>query len=96
VYEAAGIAGVDPGPLTPRQVYWMAHGRQRYTWMQFAQVSWLTALTIHRKKGAQPPKLEEFTPYVVDVADEQVSFKSILKRMKSMAPKKRAPRKPKE
>ncbi len=38
MYELAGIVGVDPGPLTLRELCWMVDGRQRDQWNHTAQI----------------------------------------------------------
>ena len=32
VYELAGVIGVDPGPLTLRELLWMSEARAREAW----------------------------------------------------------------
>lgn len=36
IYESAGIAGVDPGPMTLRELLWMSEARGRHEWGQTA------------------------------------------------------------
>ncbi|HPP54440.1 MAG TPA: hypothetical protein PK777_15920, partial [Thermoguttaceae bacterium] len=38
IYELAGIVGVDPGPLTLRELCWMVDGRQRDQWNHTSQI----------------------------------------------------------
>ena len=63
VWELAGIVGVDPGPLTLRELVWLAEARQREAWSHTSQI--LAMLyNSHRGKAARAMKPAEFNPFV--------------------------------
>ena len=47
IYELAGAVGVNPDPLTLRELLWMAEGRSGAEWARFSALMALTA-NIHR------------------------------------------------
>jgi len=57
VWEAAGVIGVDPGPLTLRELVWMAEAKARNEWTHTSAVMALMA-NAHR----DPKKTRVFTP----------------------------------
>ena len=57
IWELAGIVGRNPGPLTLRELGWMAEARTDYEWAQTASILALTA-NCHRN----PKKGRAFTP----------------------------------
>ena len=75
----AGIAGVDPGPLTLRELMWMVDGRREEAWSHTAALMSLQA-NIHRdrKKRNSPFSPADFHPYLKPEPPPQVDV-SILK-----------------
>ncbi len=65
IWQLAGIVGVDPGPLTLRELLWMTDARRNDQWSHTAAVMALTA-NVHRnpKKRSQPYTPAEFHPLV--------------------------------
>ena len=65
IYELAGLVGVDPSPLTLRQLAWMAGGRRQHDWGVASSLMALLA-EIHRdrKRRGRPFKPAEFNPLV--------------------------------
>jgi hypothetical protein len=63
IYELAGIVGVDPGPLTLRELAIMAEARQRAAW-NHTSVLLATLVNINRdpKKG-RAAKPADFNPF---------------------------------
>jgi len=59
----AGIAGVDPGPLTLRELIWMVDARRQDQWSHTAAVMALVA-NVHRnpKRRSSPYAPAEFHP----------------------------------
>ena len=64
MYELAGIVGIDPGPLTLRQLLWMAEARMRQTWSHTSSVLAMIA-NVNRdpKKKPSPFNPADFNPY---------------------------------
>jgi len=56
------VAGVDPGPLTLRELALMAEGRARLEWGQTAQLLALL-YNAHRTEGARALSADDFDPY---------------------------------
>lgn len=74
VWKLAGIAGVAPGPLTLRELIWMAEARSREAWNHTACMMALLS-NLHRDPKKQAPRkpsdfhpLEEKKP-VIGTAD---------------------------
>tara|TARA_B100000809_G_scaffold225699_1_gene236842 strand:- start:385 stop:738 length:354 start_codon:yes stop_codon:yes gene_type:complete len=61
LYEIAGAIGLDPGPLTMRQIYDMWHGNQRNAWDHTAFSAAILA-NCHRAKNAKAFSFEAFHP----------------------------------
>lgn len=63
LYELAGIVGLEPGPLTLRELVWMAGACRRDAW---ERTSWLLALIANcnrdPKKRNRPFTPDEFNP----------------------------------
>jgi hypothetical protein len=57
VWELSGIIGVNPGPLTLREILWMAYGRSHEEWNRASLLCALMA-NIHR----DPKKCPAFKP----------------------------------
>lgn len=65
IYELAGVVGVDPGPLTLRELLWMSEGCRRELWshtslvcatmMNLKGIS-ITAEELHPMMGKQSQK----------------------------------------
>lgn len=58
----AGIAGVDPNPLTLRELAWMAEGRQGHDW-EIAAHQMALLINLNRKPGSRPVKPADVNPY---------------------------------
>ncbi len=64
-YRLAGIAGVDPGPYSLRQLIWMADGAAQERWNHTAQLlATLCELQRNPKRRSQPFTADEFHPYL--------------------------------
>jgi len=63
IWQLAGILGLDPAPLTLRQLVWMVDARRQDQWSHTAAVMALTA-NVHRnpKRRSQPFSPAEFHP----------------------------------
>ena len=63
IWELAGILGVDPGPLTLRELVWMYAGRRREQWLHTSHVMALLA-NCHRdsKRMRRPFDVADFLP----------------------------------
>ncbi len=59
----AGSIGVDPRPLTLRQLLWMAEGLGRERWAHTSWVCTLIANTHRDPKRGRPFKPSDFDPY---------------------------------
>jgi len=59
LFEAAGIAGVDPWPYTFRQLVWMSNAKQRSEWEQTA----LIAALIHNTNSKTKRRVDDFNPF---------------------------------
>ena len=63
IYELGGIIGVDPGPLTLRELLWMADGRGKATWSHTSALLsaiWTGNPNMKRPRFFRP---DEFNPY---------------------------------
>lgn len=89
IYEAAGILGVDPGPLTARELQWMAMARSEWVW---GLLSWKQAFEInvspYRKKGRMA-KPDDINPMKAEKrsAGTKVSVAEMAAIFKTMATK---------
>ena len=64
IYELAGIVGVDPGPLTARELFFMAEGRSRAAWERTSAIMALIAnANRDRKRKPSPYKPDDFNPF---------------------------------
>ena len=61
IWELAGIVGVDPGPLTLRELLWMYAGRRREEWVHTAHLLTLTA-NCHRGPRRRAFVVADFLP----------------------------------
>lgn len=61
-YELAGIAGVDPGPHTLRELAWLADGARRDAWDRASLIAALVKNTTATKK-ADLTKPSDLHPY---------------------------------
>ena len=59
----AGVAGVDPGPLTLRELFWMAEGRSRDAWNRTSLLCALIANAHRNPKKGSAFKPANFHPY---------------------------------
>lgn len=57
IYELAGIASVDPGPHTLRELVWMVRGKQRDEWGHTSHV-----LCILANSNRDPKRIGAFKP----------------------------------
>ena len=64
VFKLAGIVGVDPHPLTLRELCWMAHAKIEADWWHTANLMSLT-LNQNRKKGSTAITPKELHPMQV-------------------------------
>ena len=64
VFKLAGIVGVDPHPLTLRELCWMAHARIEADWWHTANLMSLT-INQNRKKGSRAITPKELHPMQV-------------------------------
>jgi hypothetical protein len=64
IYQAAGVAGVNPGPLTLRELIAMAEGARRERWSRHAELLALIA-NCHRDPDKQrtPFTAWDFWPF---------------------------------
>ena len=74
IWELAGILGVDPGPLTLRELVWMYAGRRREQWLHTAHVMALLA-NCHRdpKRRRRPFDIADFLPHDLKVLVRRAS-----------------------
>lgn len=63
IWEWAGAAGLDPRPLSLRQLYWALDGAVRERWNHTAQLLALIA-NVNRAEGASPYAAADFHPYL--------------------------------
>ncbi len=63
IYQCAGIIGVDPGPLTLRELTIMLEGRQRHDWSVASGLMALVANTQRDPKRSRPLKPSDFDPF---------------------------------
>lgn len=61
--ELSGIAGIEPGPLTLRELEWAANARARFEWRQTSSVMALLANVHRNPKKVGPFKPEDFDPF---------------------------------
>ena len=61
-FELAGVLGIDPGPLTLRELVWMAEARTRHDWSQTSSLLALIANAHRDRKKAKPFKPSDFDP----------------------------------
>ena len=62
VYQIAGAVGVDPGPLTIRELVDMSEGKSRSLWAHTsAQLAMLA--NVNRRKGQRAIRPEELDPW---------------------------------
>ena len=59
VYEVAGFIGIDPGPLTLRELVWMAEGRDRRAWDHTSMIA-AAALSAMRERMVDPARLNPY------------------------------------
>lgn len=63
-YQTAGIVGVnDPGPMTLRELDWMAKGAEKAHWTRTADLMALIA-NVNRSEGTSPFRSDEFNRMV--------------------------------
>lgn len=67
VYQLAGVAGVNPGPMTLRELGWMSEGRDRTQWRHTSAILAQVVNSNPYRKG-KPVKRSDLDPYAV--ADE--------------------------
>jgi len=69
IYKLAGIVGVDPGPLTLRQLAWMAKSKQMHQWNIASSMMALAAeINRDRRRRSRPFKPEEFNPLLTQTS----------------------------
>ena len=64
MHQLAGICGVDPGPLTLRELLWMAEGRGRDAWAHTSSLMALIANATRDPKKGRSFRPDHFNPYV--------------------------------
>ena len=62
IYQIAGAIGVDPGPMTIRELLEMTEGRSRSLWGHTSAVI-ATILNVNRPKGKAPIRPEAVNPW---------------------------------
>ena len=62
IYQIAGAVGVDPGPLTIRELLEMTEGRSRSLWGHTSAIV-ATILNVNRPKGKAAIKPEAVNPW---------------------------------
>ena len=62
IWQLAGLLGVDPGPLTLRELVWMAEARLQAEWAQTSSVMALIANANRDPKKHGPFKPGDFDP----------------------------------
>lgn len=85
IYEYAGICGVNPDPMTLRELFYMARGRIKNEWGHTAS---LMALICNVNRGAKQKAFtpEDFMPRMEPKKDEIIhSTKLGFRVMKSIA-----------
>ena len=65
ILRLAGIAGVNPDPLTLRELAALADARGRFEWEQTASLMALIVNLMRDPKKNKPVKAEDFNPYTV-------------------------------
>ena len=65
ILELAGIAGVNPDPLTLRELVTLAEARGRFEWEQTASLMALVVNLVRNPKKSKPAKSSDFNPYCV-------------------------------
>jgi hypothetical protein len=64
IYELAGVVGIDPGPLTLRELFWMVDGRRRDAWDRTAaQIAALFNAAPDPTGKRKPRQPSEFHPF---------------------------------
>ena len=62
IYQIAGAVGVDPGPLTIRELLEMSEGRSRSLWGHTSAIV-ATILNVNRSKGKAPIRPDAVNPW---------------------------------
>ncbi|HOF17722.1 MAG TPA: hypothetical protein PK082_02340, partial [Phycisphaerae bacterium] len=63
IWQYAGVAGVDPGPRTLRELVWMAEARDKADWSRTARLLALLANCHRDPKKTRPFQAADFDPY---------------------------------
>ena len=71
IYQCAGALGLDPGPLTLRELVAMLDGRQRHDWSIAAAVMSVVANTARDPKRSRLLKPADFDPFHCSPATRQ-------------------------
>jgi len=73
IWQLAGVLGVMPGPLTLRELVWMAEARRREAWQHTSSMI-ATLANIHRdpKKKPRPYAASDFQPLPPERASQPV------------------------
>ena len=79
IWQLAGIAGVNPGPLTLRELIWMAESNSRQRWAHTSTVLAMIANVNRDPKKHGPFKPADFNPHVERAVKIKTSDLSILK-----------------
>jgi hypothetical protein len=63
IWQLAGVVGTSPGPLTLRELVWMAEAKRREAWQHTSSLI-ATLANIHRdpKKKPRPYSANDFQP----------------------------------
>ena len=70
IYQIAGAVGVDPGPLTIRELLQMSEGRSRSLWGHTSAIV-ATILNVNRPKGKAPIRPDVVNPWESRSAGQQ-------------------------
>ena len=81
IWQLAGIAGVHPGPLTLRELVWMAEARSKERWAHTSTVLALIANVNRDPKKHSPFKPADFNPHAERAVKITTSDLSILKQV---------------
>jgi hypothetical protein len=63
IYQFAGAIGVDPGPLTLRELLWMYDGHDRAAWGHTSHIMCVIASANRDPKKSRPLSAADFNPY---------------------------------
>ena len=80
----AGIVGIDPGPLTLRELVWMADGRVRQSWVHTSSVLAMIANVNRDPKKTRAFRPDDFNPFAARSARGIPLTAGTIRAMKGM------------